>query len=106
MVVNGTDLSKDVRTKTGLKTDEASRTGGSKTDPTVRLEGVPTKVGNETVEIAIGHLLAEVLPIGTVVDRLQASGAGAAALTSAETPASYRLKFSLNMVANLSAVAS
>jgi len=101
VVVNGAGLSKDVRTKTGLKTDEAS-----KTDPTVRLEGVPTKVGNETVEIAIGHLLVEALPIGTVVDRFQASGAGAAALTSAETPASYRLKFSLNMVANLSAVAS
>jgi hypothetical protein len=101
VVVNGAGLSKDVRTKTGLKTDEAN-----KTDPTVRLVGVQTKAGGETVEIAIGHLLVEVLPIGTVVDRLQASGAGAAALTSAETPASYRLKFSLNMVANLSAVAS
>ena len=100
-VVNGAGLSKDVRTKTGLKTDEAS-----KTDPTVRLEGVPTKVVGETVGIAMDRLLVEALPIGTVVDRLQASGAGAAALTSAETPASYRLKFSLNMVANLSAVAS
>jgi len=101
VVVNGAGLSKDVRTKTGLKTDEAS-----KTDPTVRLEGVPTKVVGETVGIAMDRLLVEALPIGTVVDRLQASGAGAAALTSAETPASYRLKFSLNMVANLSAVAS
>src|SRR6056300_500771 len=69
VVANGADLSRDVRTKIGLKTD-----------PTVRLEGVQTKAGGETVEIAMDRLLVEALPIGTVVDRLQASGAGAAAL--------------------------
>jgi hypothetical protein len=67
-------------------TTVAGKTVASRTDPTALKVAGNEGMGDGTVATEIGHDVA--VTNGTGVERPQARGAGAAALTSAETPAS------------------